>query len=90
MYDLAFGPPNPHPPRTHRIREWEDPFAWVDLLVSAPAQVAFNVKTNQLTTRSPSLCKCEKHKAARAMHPETYGELLKKAARTVARSAVQR
>lgn len=45
-YDLAFGPPNPRSFRKKYSREWEDPLAWVDLLVSAAAQVELNVHVN--------------------------------------------
>lgn len=45
MYDLAYGPPNPRSARKRysQSREWEDPFAWVDLLQSARSQVELNV-----------------------------------------------
>lgn len=41
MYDSAYGPRDPRVRICHR--EWEDPLAWVDLVVDAPGQVLRNV-----------------------------------------------
>lgn len=42
LYDLALGPQDPHFRPRHD--EWLDPYAWIDLLLSAPAQVRANLR----------------------------------------------
>lgn len=48
LYDLAFGPRNPHERECEDPSiEWVDPFAWVDLRLSAATQARANVKTGR-------------------------------------------
>lgn len=43
-YDEASGPGDPHYSK-HNQRTWEDPYAHIDILVSAPGQVIDNMRT---------------------------------------------